>query len=409
MRLALFHNLPAGGAKRHTYEQVRELRKRGHHIEEFAFSTADCEFMSLREHVAAVHVYQLKWEALTPVALPVIGPYVHLVQNFLNLERLRRTSRFVANAINAEFDIALVKDCMFTIAPFVQAFLSIPVVFYAHTTLKFSSDDPLRSPKPNRLGIHLLARIATKPARQVHEALVWRHYVQNMRSADLVLTNSLSSQRFIKEQCAVEARVVHGGVDADTFRPVPGPREDYVLSVGAITEAKGHRLVIEALGRLPFRNRPALVVAGADGDPAECDLLRALSAQLGVKLSIRQVRATNEMVELYGRAQALVVGHFYEYLGNNALEALACGTPVVAVDPRGLVENVIHGVNGILVKERTATAMGEGLRQLLADPIKLEDMRRSAREYVQSYWTWPRAVDDLEAQFAAALEQGKVR
>lgn len=405
MRIAIFHNLPSGGAKRHTYEQVKELKRRGHYLEEFALSTANLEFMSLRPYVEDVHVFELKWKPLRHYRVPAVGPYLHLIQNYVNLQNLRQVSRRVAHSIDgAGFDVVLVKDCMFTIAPFVLHYLKTPAVFYAHTTLYVTSVERLRSLKPTIHGFRRLIRLISWPATSAHEALVRAYYVENMRCAKLVVTNSRSAQRLIKQQCNVDARIVHPGIDTTIFHPAPKRGDNYVLSVGAINVAKGHRLVIEALSKLPAEVRPALIIAGIEGEPNEPEYLTDLAATLDVKLTFRSVHVTSEMAELYAQARALVIGHIFEYLGNNALEAMACGTPVVAVDPCGLVENAVDGVTGFLVKERTAEALAQGLMQLLQDPVQAERLGQQAREYVLSYWTWPRAVDDLEAQFAAALE-----
>src|SRR4030088_2526341 len=89
MRIALFHNLPSGGAKRHTFEQVRELARRGHQIVEFAPSTADLSFFSLAPHVLEQRVYPCPPPATQlQRRIPFVTPYANAL---LATEALRRT------------------------------------------------------------------------------------------------------------------------------------------------------------------------------------------------------------------------------------------------------------------------------------------------------------------------------
>ena len=81
LRIALFHNLPAGGAKRHTYEQIRILNERGHIIHEYTFSTADVDFQPLSDFVERTKIYPLPWRKLKACAIPGVAPYFHLIQN----------------------------------------------------------------------------------------------------------------------------------------------------------------------------------------------------------------------------------------------------------------------------------------------------------------------------------------
>ncbi len=394
LRIALFHNLPAGGAKRHTYEQVRELARRGHTVEEFTFSTSDREFMSLRSHVSQTHVYPLRWNPLRPVPIPGAGPYLHLMQNLMNLYRLDRVARQVAADIDAgDFDLVFAKDCMFTVAPQIMRYVKPPCVFYAHSLL---------DGRVKQSGLQRSGNLLTALPVYLHTQVVQKIDSRNTRCADLVMTNSCYTQQRLKQDRGADAVVIYPGVDIEVFRPISEGRANYVLSVGTVNEEKGHRLVLEAVGSLPASARPALIVAGNEPESREARYLRERAANLEVQLTIIHIRSTVEMAHLYAKARILMFAPLFEWLGLAALESMACGTPVIGVNQGGLLETVKDGVTGILV-ERTAEALAEALGELLQDPERAEAMGRAGRAYIESYWTWPRAVDDLEAQFAVAL------
>ena len=126
-----------------------------------------------------------------------------------------------------------------------------------------------------------------------------------------LLANSAFSAERILASYGIRAHVSYLGVDAERFRPDPGPEADrrprpFVLSIGHGAPAKRHELVIEALAALPERTRPELVIAGEGSATQYEDRLSALAAGLGVTL--RQLRAVDDdgLVELYRRAAATV-------------------------------------------------------------------------------------------------------
>lgn len=394
LRIALFHNLPSGGAKRHTYEQVRELAGRGHHIEEFTFSTANREFMPLSDYARDTHVYPLKWIPLWRIGIPGLGPYIHLLQNLCNLRQLNRVSQQMATDMDAgHFDLVFAKDCMFTLAPQILRYVRTPSVFYAHSLLDGREDE-------SEIISH--TNLFTAWPIQRHIRLVRNIDLRNTQCAGLVLTNSQYTKQRLKRDRGVDAVVVYPGVDTENFHPAEKACANYVLSAGTVNEEKGHRLVLEALGLLPLELRPALIVAGNDPESEEAHYLRERASALGVGLTIQYVRSSEEMAYLYAHAQVLVIAPLYERLGLVALESMACGTPVIGVNQGGLLETVKDGVTGVLV-ERIPEALAGALRELLQDPNRAESMGRAGRAYIEAYWTWKRAVDDLEVQFAAVL------
>ncbi len=400
MRIALFHNLPAGGAKRHTYEQVRELARRGHEVDEYTQSTADREFMPFTPFVRHTRVYELPWRYLHPVAIRGIGPYVHLWQNTRNLSALDRQSQRIAAEINAGgYDLAFVKDCMFVVAPMVLRYLRIPSVFYMHSIPKHSRAD---------IGLthsSLLKKLVGWPT-EAHARMVERLVVENLRCATRILTNSHFTQQIALARYVVDSHVVYPGVDAAVFRLQPGARGDYVLSAGSLLPAKGHWFVIEALSCLPPDLRPRLVIATPMADGARQAQLEQHAQQHGVTLEVTSARSSEAMARLYANAMFLAFAPVMEWLGLVALEAQACGIPVVGIREGGLLETVQDGFTGFLV-ERDPAQFAAAMRRLIEDDGLRQQMGRQARQAIEAYWTWPRAVDDLEAEFAAALGQGK--
>jgi glycosyltransferase involved in cell wall biosynthesis len=210
---------------------------------------------------------------------------------------------------------------------------------------------------------------------------------------------------------AEKVRVLRNGVDLERFRPVDraaararlGLSGPTLLSVGHLIPRKGHDLVIEGLARLP--EEVSLLVAG-DG-PGE-QRLRALAAAKGVAHRVRFLgRLAHEALrEVYEAADVLVLASSREGWANVLLEAMACGTPVVASNVWGTPEVVAAPEAGILMRERTGQSVAEAVSALLAKPPP----RAATRAYAEGFsWeaTTRGQIELFEAVLAARKEATK--
>lgn len=179
--------------------------------------------------------------------------------------------------------------------------------------------------------------------------------------------------------------VLRNGVDTRLFAP-PSERDAVradlgltnptLVSVGHLIERKGHHLVIEALQQLPDWH--AVII----GDGPERARLAALIQSLGLSDRVRLLgaRPHAELPALYGAADALVLASSREGWANVLLEAMACGTPVVATDIWGNPEVVRAPEAGVIV-ERNPAAIAEGIRRLWANRRD----RAATRAYAEQF------------------------
>ncbi len=180
--------------------------------------------------------------------------------------------------------------------------------------------------------------------------------------------------------------VLRNGVDLTMFTP-PGDRTALraelgisgptLLSVGHLIERKGHHLVIDSLKSLPDTR---LLIAG-DG-PEQAALQRQIAQQgLGDRVRLLGAVPHGELARYYGAADALVLASSREGWANVLLEAMACGTPVVATRIWGTPEVVAKPEAGRLAPDRTADSLAETTRALLADPPARAATRRYAEQF----------------------------
>ena len=180
-----------------------------------------------------------------------------------------------------------------------------------------------------------------------------------------------------------------------------------LLFVGRIQPLKGLDVAIEALAALRRSDAVLLVVGGASGRDGEAELQRvnALAESLGVARQIRFVapQPHHLLATYYRAADVVLVPSRSESFGLVALEASACGTPVVATAVGGLLSLVDDGVNGFLVPERDGQLFAKRVAQILDDSALADAMRQRAVQRSTAY-SWQGAARRMRrvvAEFAA--------
>ena len=178
---------------------------------------------------------------------------------------------------------------------------------------------------------------------------------------------------------------LRNGVDLKLFQPVNREAERVrlkmsrrtLLSVGYLIPRKGHDLIIRALPALPDTD---LILAGDGPDKA---MLIALAAELGVADRVRLVGALPqaELRSYYGAADALVLASSREGWANVLLEAMACGTPVVASNVWGTPEVVATPEAGVLMSAYTPQGVATGVDALFARYPAHAATRRYAEQF----------------------------
>lgn len=203
-------------------------------------------------------------------------------------------------------------------------------------------------------------------------------------------------------------RVIVHGVDPGLFQPVDrdlvrsrlGLHGTVLLTVGHLISRKGHHLAIQALPELPG---VTLLIAG-DGWYAEG--LRELAESLGVADRVRFLGHVDQedLKDYYCAADALVLASSREGMANVLLEAMACGTPVIATAVWGTPEAVNVPEAGVLMKERSAGALVEAARRLFAAWPDREATRRHGATF-----RWERTSAEHLEVLRGALREAAAR
>jgi D-inositol-3-phosphate glycosyltransferase len=242
---------------------------------------------------------------------------------------------------------------------------------------------------------HTLDRVKAEAGITGGIALRPRVEAEVVRCGDLVVASTDEEhEQLVRYYGADPSRIeiVAPGVDHGMFHPgdrVGARRElrlgsnPVVLFVGRIQPLKGVDVAVRALGELRDPSAELVVVGGPSGPDGgrEEDALHKLVAELGLEHRVRFVppQPHDSLARWYRAADVCVVPSRSESFGLVALEAAACGTPVVAADVGGLRALVDHGDTGFLVGTRDPLDYADAIERVLAtDPTRMRE-RASAR------------------------------
>jgi D-inositol-3-phosphate glycosyltransferase len=209
------------------------------------------------------------------------------------------------------------------------------------------------------------------------------------------------------------AVVIPCGVDLHRFRP-DGPvaeRGDRprILSIGRIVRRKGVETVIEALADVP--DAELLVAGGPDQPRLESDpelrRLRELARESGVADRVVFAgRVSHDAAPALMRSADVVVSvPWYEPFGMVPVEAMACGTPVVAAAVGGHLDTIVDGVTGLHVPPRDPAALAAQLRKVLAEPRWRAALGKAGAHRARTRYSWERiaaVTEDVYARLATA-------
>jgi glycosyltransferase involved in cell wall biosynthesis len=224
-------------------------------------------------------------------------------------------------------------------------------------------------------------------------------HVEGLRCADALVAISRYTRAGFQRLCPEAKTVVDipNGVDLEAFaNPVPRPVDldaavrpgEYLLFLGRLQYRKGVDVLLQALARVPGATAVQLVVAGAGDIRGD---LEALCRKLGLGERVRfvgQVTGQKKLYLLQNTRATVIPSRGWEAFPLVTLESYAAGKPVIAADLPGLAENVLPDRTGFVVPPEAPDILAQRLRQALAEPEMMQQMGRTARQFVCDF-SWP--------------------
>jgi len=373
--LAALGRKETGGMNVYVRATARELGRMGVHVDVFTRSQ-NPGIRRVVELGAGARVIHLPAGPEAPMAREVV--YRHLPEFVDGVEAHRRAEGLEYDLIHGHYWLSGVAGLA------LRESWSVPLVQMFHTLgrLKNSVAKTLAEVEPE-IRLSEEDRIVRLADRVVAANVVER--------AHLAWHYGASVDRIAVIPC---------GVDTELFRPMPQveakillalPPDPLLLYVGRLQPIKGLETLLDAMTALDGAAR--LLIVGGDQDEPEnghADYLRERVSVLGLRerVSFLGAQPQERLRLFYAAADATVMPSYYESFGMVALEAMACGSPVIASRVGGLTTTVRDGVTGFLVPEGDAGALAERVALLLEDRGRRALLGREAQRWAAEH-RWP--------------------
>lgn len=281
---------------------------------------------------------------------------------------------------------------------FVKLNYSLPLVLTVHSL------EPLRPWKREQLG-------------GGYDFSVWVERTA-IEMADAVIAVSDSTRRDLLRLFDVDparVHVIHNGIDLAEYngqtdpavleRHGIDPARPFILFVGRITRQKGIVHLVHALRHLDPGFQVVLCAGAPDTPEIAAEMKAAVAEAQAIRpgvVWIEQMLPKSEIIPLYSMADLFVCPSIYEPFGIINLEAMACGTPVVASAVGGIPEVVVHGETGLLVPveqmqaapfepinaEGFAVDLAAAINELMKAEPRRRAMGSAARKRVEEAFSW---------------------
>jgi mannosylfructose-phosphate synthase len=269
--------------------------------------------------------------------------------------------------------------------------MGLPLIFTAHSLGAWKREQMGGDPQEME---HLF-----KFTQRIH----WENVIIRRATAQTVTT--LDGEDTYRRLYGFESDdlvVIPPGVDVRRFRPVPAPGtrtvstpDDFVFALSRIDSNKGLDDLIRGFDRVRRESSARLVIGGGSRDPKphEIDVKKSLvelvdALSLGDRVTFTGYIPDEDLDSYYRNARVFVLPSKYEPFGMTVLEAMACGTPVVATRHGGLRHVLTHRKDSALVDPSDSDELSSAILEVLNDKAFARRLREAGLELVQNRFSW---------------------
>ena len=212
-------------------------------------------------------------------------------------------------------------------------------------------------------------------------------FFKGINLSDLVITVSKDLKKYYNKKGVEKKklRLVYNGVDIRRYSTVKKPRGLRILFVGNLVERKGVIYLLRAFREIKKEVPEAeLVIAGKKNEKSP--YVKELVKNSTDGVTFTGTVTEEELVRHYQKANILVHPALYEAFGMTLLEAMSCGTPVIATDVGGIPE--VLGNSGILIRPRNTQDIEKAVLSLFDNRKKYDTFIKRGRERVEKLFSW---------------------
>lgn len=244
-----------------------------------------------------------------------------------------------------------------------------------------------------------------------------------LETAERIIATSPQEQEHLRSLVSTKGNIdiipcgtdIHrfGGMNRDEARELLGlnPEDKIVFYIGRFDKRKGIETIVRGVARSVLRGNPHLkLIIGGGSRPGQSDgmereRIEGIVAELGMTdFTTFPGRISDELLPAYyTAADVCVVPSHYEPFGLVAIEAMACGTPVVASDVGGLQFTVVPEETGLLTPPKDEVAFGQAIDRILTNPEWRNKLGEAGRRIVESKFSWDGVAYQLSDLYTALI------
>ena len=273
---------------------------------------------------------------------------------------------------------------------------------------------------------HSLAAVKYKSVSTIPTIAKTRLQVEKtlLETADRVVATSPQEKEHMRSLVSSKGNIdiISGGTDIERFGSIArstarrelgiAPETKVVLYVGSFDPRSGIETLVRAvsLSAVPKADLKLIIGGGwgaGESDGKERDRIGSIVEELGLSdiTSFPGGLSRDILPAYYAAADVCVVPSHYEPLGLVALEAMACGTPVIASSVGGLKYTVVPQETGLLAPPKNEAVFADAIDRLLGDSLWRQQLGHTARNRVESYFSWDRIASQLSQLYTQLLQQ----
>ncbi|NQE34693.1 glycosyltransferase family 4 protein [Microcoleus asticus] len=277
---------------------------------------------------------------------------------------------------------------------------------------------------------HSLAAVKYKSVSTIPMIAKTRLQVEKtlLETADRVVATSPQEKEHMRSLVSSKGNIdiIPCGTDLERFGSIARstarrelgipPETKVVLYVGRFDPRKGIETLVRAvsLSAVPKADLKLIIGGGwrpGESDGKERDRIGSIIEELGLSdITIFPGGLSRDILPAYyAAADACVIPSHYEPFGLVAIEAMACGTPVIASDVGGLKYTVVPQETGLLAPPKNEAAFADAIDRLLVDSVWRQQLGHRGRQRVETYFSWDGIASQLSQLYTQLLEQSVIQ
>ncbi len=282
-KIAVFHNLPSGGAKRVLFENLKGLK------DYYDFYLYDLrgpydDFLSIKPLCKKTFTFEFKETPLLPRPFGFLNSFCRLY----DILRLNCLHKKIAEEIDKEnYSLVFIFADRFTQTPFLLKHLKTKSLYYCHDPYIRSVYEPEieRKRRFSECGFkEMIKKIFYFPGEWLYKRiLAWQDKENKKKATKVIICSQYAAER-MKKKYDLLPEVVYPGVDVNFFKPLKIKKENAVISQGSILFRKGHHFIIESLGKIEEKIRPKLFILADSGREDEEKIISNLGKKFKVEI-----------------------------------------------------------------------------------------------------------------------------